>query len=178
MKHTHIKQIVDTVVDEVGVNITDTTSTEASDEIASGIQLVGTDVTSPAVKISEADEVTLTGTVVPSGHTHSINTLDITSSATENTIARRDTTGNIYSYSDNPSSNTGYLLANNNDLSTLFQINNTLNMTVENINVNSPSGNNVLTKLEISRVGNSVRLSRTYGWVCVCSSSPYCKCCC
>ena len=74
--------------------------------------------------------------------------------------------------------NTGYKLSDGRDISTLFQKKNNANFSIQNVNNNSPSGNNAITDMTLYKNGNTFVLARSWGWVCNCNFLPfYCRCC-
>lgn len=114
--------------------------------------------------------------VDPTKHSHSISTISDGVSPQPDTIAVRNGSGNIYS-AGTAYGNSGYILANNKDISTLFIQKGQSNFTIAHRDVNSSSGKNVITEVNLTKSGNVFTLARTYGWVCNCNTTPYCNCC-
>lgn len=173
----NIKTFISGTVDSVVPHILDAAAEEIDSLNNSSIQLTG-GVTSAATPIGDAGvDVTVEATVDPTKHKHTISTITDGVEPTPNSIGVRNTTGDIKS-NGTDWSNTGYLLANGSDLSSVIIAANATNIEVVTDDMNSSTGQNVIVNLTLEKVGKYLKLHRTYGWVCNCNYSWYCRCCC
>lgn len=177
MNYSHISEHIKNAVDEVTPSSSATVDSEISELTNKKIQLTG-GVTSDAVPLGDDNSDIVVHTEVDiTKHKHTIATVKDGVVADPNTVVVRDATGDIRS-SGSSAVVSGYMLANGADLSTLFIRKDNTNIEPINIDVNSSSGQNVVTSLRLEKSGSQLRLYRSFGWVCNCNASWYCRCCC
>ena len=177
MNYSHISEHIKNAVDEVTPSSSSTIDNEISELTNKKIQLTDGVTSDPVPLGSDNSDIVVHTEVDITKHKHTITTVKDGVIPEANTIVVRDSSGDIRSNGTSANS-TGYILANGVDLSTLFIRKDNTNIEPVNIDVNSSSGQNVVTSLRLEKNGSQLRLYRSFGWVCNCNASWYCRCCC
>lgn len=132
----------------------------------------GIDGSGTIIEVNHTEPVTIETTIDPRNHSHTYQQLPASVDAKPNTVALRDTSGNLKS-SDASLTHTGYKIANGTDLAVLFKTTNDVYVTVS---TQAMSGGNTCSYAQLVKQGNQIIL-QTY-WASYCSFWAYCRCQC
>lgn len=141
------------------------------------IRIIGDCYTTKDVPFGDGPEnIQIEVIVDPTKHSHSdtINTVGRTEPI-GNTVCKRTASGELISSGTN-SVNTGFMLANEKDISSLFMNKTDALFTVSNEFTNSSNGRNCITNIELITIGNQFKLRCSYGDVENNNSIYLCRC--
>ncbi len=124
------------------------------------------------IELGKHDDVEISLTIDPSKHTHTKDQLPVSVPAVPETIALRNSSGDIQS-SGAISGASGYKLANGTDLTSLFK---TTNSTYISVGHTTTGSGSACTGAALAIVGNKLVL--TTNWAAYCSYWAYCRCQC